>query len=139
MDVDTHALAILLHCLPVFCNFGLRTGQLSPCYRLTLVRQRNHLDTGLDRTDVETQPASDAVSFTDHRLRTRGYRLFAAIRGGSPALRLHDNSRGSYQVDTLMRGIVTRHIAKIALNAFLRVDACDGTECKIEVPEIRDT
>ncbi len=53
-------------------------------------------------------------------------------------LRRYGVARRIDQVDALMGGVVARDVAEVALDAFLRIDARDGSERKIEILEIGD-
>ena len=96
MDFYSMFVLKLSQCFP--CQrLGHLLHQIIPCKFFGSAVDVNHRDTLIDRTDNETEPASNAIVFTHFRL------IFSIMWK---------------DVDALVRGVITGNIAKIALDAF---------------------
>src|SRR5262245_3764235 len=90
----------------------------------------------VNRAHVIAKPASNAIVLANARLWTRGNSLLLAI--GTDRVRIGSDgfSRSVNQIDALMRGVIAGHIAEIASDALLFVDARHRSKRKIEILKI---
>jgi len=96
MDFNSIFVLELPQCFPRK-RLGHLLHQLVPGQSIGAAVGADHRDTLIDWADDETEPAPDAIGFTDPRL------IFFIMRK---------------EVDALMCSVITGNIAKIALNAF---------------------
>src|SRR6266404_3435651 len=70
VNFDAHIFAILLHLLPILCNFALRLGRLAPSHGRASRRLFDHADAILDGANVVAKTATDAVFLANVNTRT---------------------------------------------------------------------
>src|SRR4029077_13164861 len=78
MNLDSHLFPIFLHFLPVFGDFALGFGELSPGNRWPARRLFDHSNAVFHRAHVKTQPASYTIHFPNLNAGTRTHRVFLA-------------------------------------------------------------
>ena len=123
MNVNAMFIPVALHRVPIFGHFGLRFRKLIPSHRGTAWGQFHHFNAVLHRTDVVAKAAAHAIFFAYTRLRTRRDRFLFTVRMNIIGARLDFSSVARDEINALMSGIVARHIAEIAFDAFGRIDA----------------
>src|SRR6266404_148672 len=138
VNVDAHLFPVRFHLLPVFGDLGLLLRDFIPGHGRALWRFFDHADAVVNRTNVEAQAATDAILFAHMDARPRMNRFLFSIGTHIVAARRHDAPVLCYQVNTLVRGIVARHITKVAANAFLLINPRHGLEREIKILEIGD-
>src|ERR1700720_1438317 len=106
VNVDAHLFPVRFHLLPVFRDLTLLLRDFIPSYGWAARRLLHHADAAVDRANIETQAATDAILFADLNAGTRADRFLFSIGANIVAARRHDASVLRDQVNALMRRIV---------------------------------
>src|SRR5271169_5240173 len=130
VDMNPVLFPVGLHFLPIFGDFAMRLSYFIPRHGSLAGGLFHHADAAIHRANIEAQAAADAILLANLNLGTRPDSLFLPVGANVVAARWHDASIFGDQVNTLVRGVIARHITEIAADAFLLVDTCHGLEGK---------
>ena len=120
--MDVRRLAILFHFVP-FQHFGLAGHQLIPGDMWATGVDFDHADAIINRANSRTEVAADAVFFPDH---------------WAQAIEYFSLQLNRFHIDALVSSVIAGDITKVAVDAFVLIDASHRLEAQVEVAEAGD-